>query len=141
MRKIDEIILHCSATEAGKDVRADDIRQWHVVGKRWRDIGYHFVVDLDGTIEAGRPIDQAGAHVTGHNATTIGICYVGGLLNGKPSDTRTTAQRRAIGELVTALSMVFPTIKKISGHRDYANKACPCFEAQQYKNCLNHGRP
>lgn len=140
MRKIDEIILHCSATEAGEDIKAADIRRWHTLpkprGRGWRDIGYHYVVDLDGTIEAGRPVDQVGAHVSGHNQTTIGICYVGGLLNGQPSDTRTPEQRRAIGELVAALAMVFPSINKVSGHRDYANKACPCFDAKEYTNCL-----
>lgn len=129
MRKIDEIIIHCSATEAGRDFRAADIRRWHVNGNGWKDIGYHYVIDLDGKIELGRPIDQTGAHTSGHNQTTIGICYVGGLKGGKASDTRTPQQCEALSVLISALHVVFPTIKKISGHRDYANKACPCFDA------------
>lgn len=134
MRTINEIIIHCSATEAGKDIKAADIKRFHTAptskgGNGWKDIGYHYVVDLDGTIEKGRPIDQQGAHVKGHNANTIGICYVGGLYKGKATDTRTEAQRKSLLKLVKALKMVFPDIKKVKGHRDYAAKACPCFDA------------
>lgn len=132
MRPIDEIILHCSATKEGQNFKAEDIRRWHVNGNGWKDIGYHYVIDLDGTIELGRPLDQAGAHTTNHNQRTIGICYVGGLdSNGKPKDTRTLQQVAAMRQLVAALKVCFPTIKKVSGHRDYANKACPCFDARK----------
>lgn len=131
MRQINEIIIHCSATKEGANFKAADIKRWHVQGNGWKDIGYHYVVDLDGTIELGRPIDQVGAHTSGHNTNTIGICYVGGLdLSGKAKDTRTTAQKAAIEKLITALKVCFPTIRKVSGHRDYANKACPCFDAK-----------
>ena len=129
MRPITEIIIHCSATEAGKDFKAADIRRWHMEGNGWKDIGYHYVIDIDGTIETGRPLDQAGAHCTNHNANTIGICYVGGLWNGKAKDTRTLKQQAAMQQLIKALKLCFPTIKKVSGHRDYAKKACPCFDA------------
>lgn len=129
MRPIEEIIVHCSATEAGRDIKAAEIRRWHIEGNGWKDIGYHYVIDIDGTIEVGRPIDQAGAHTTNHNKTTIGICYVGGLWNGKPKDTRTLKQQAAMVQLIRSLKVCFPSIKKVSGHRDYANKACPCFDA------------
>ena len=129
MRPINEIIVHCSATEAGKDFKAADIRRWHIEGNGWKDIGYHYVIGIDGTIETGRPLDQNGAHCSGHNANTIGICYVGGKLNGKQVDTRTLKQQAAMQQLIKALKVCFPTIKKVSGHRDYANKACPCFDA------------
>lgn len=127
MRKIDEIIIHCSATEAGKDFKAKDIDKWHKA-KGWNGIGYHFVIDLDGTVETGRPVDKQGAHCLDHNATTIGICYIGGLVNKKPTDTRTDAQRQALRNLVATLRHCYPTIKKVSGHNQYANKACPCFD-------------
>ena len=135
MRQINEIIIHCSATKEGADIKAADIKRWHTApppkGNGWKDIGYHYVVDIDGTIELGRPLDQTGAHTKGHNANTIGICYVGGLdLSGKAKDTRTTAQKAAIEKLITALKVCFPTICKVSGHRDYAAKACPCFDAK-----------
>ena len=129
MRPIEEIIVHCSATEAGRDIKAAEIRRWHIESNGWKDIGYHYVIDIDGTIEVGRPIDQAGAHTTNHNKTTIGICYVGGLWNGKPKDTRTLKQQAAMVQLIRSLKVCFPSIKKVSGHRDYANKACPCFDA------------
>lgn len=132
MRAIDEIIIHCSATAEGKDFKADDIRLWHVKGNGWQDIGYHFVIDLDGTVEVGRPVSKQGAHCSGHNKTTIGICYVGGCAaDGKtPKDTRTEAQRRSLRWLVAVLRSCFPTIRKVSGHREYANKACPSFDVK-----------
>lgn len=132
MRAIDEIIIHCSATAEGKDFKAADIRRWHVQGNGWQDIGYHFVIDLDGTVEVGRPVSKQGAHCSGHNKTTIGICYVGGCAaDGKtPKDTRTEAQKKSLRELVAVLRSCFPTITKVSGHRDYANKACPSFDVR-----------
>lgn len=128
MRPINEIIVHCSATEAGKDFRAADIDRWHKA-QGWKCIGYHYVIDLDGTIEVGRPIDVDGAHTSGHNRNTVGICYIGGLRNGKAADTRTDAQITALRKLVQSLKYCFPSIVKVSGHRDYAKKACPCFDA------------
>lgn len=128
MRPINEIIVHCSATEAGKDFRAADIDRWHKA-QGWKCIGYHFVIDLDGTIEVCRPIDVDGAHTSGHNRNTVGICYIGGLRNGKAADTRTEAQKKSLYTLIQILKSCFPAIVKVSGHRDYANKSCPCFDA------------
>lgn len=133
MRTINEIIIHCSATAEGRDFKAADIRRWHVQGNGWKDIGYHFVIDLDGTVEVGRPVAQQGAHCSGHNKTTIGVCYVGGCASdGKtPKDTRTDAQKKALRELVAVLRSCFPTVTKVSGHREYANKACPSFDVRK----------
>lgn len=129
MRTINEIIVHCSDTESGKAFTAADIRRWHVEGNGWKDIGYHYVIRLDGTIEAGRPLEQVGAHCSGRNANSIGVCYIGGRADGKAADTRTIEQRVALVTLIRSLKVCFPTINKVSGHRDYANKACPCFDA------------
>ena len=79
MRTIDKIIVHCSATPRHKDFSAEDIRDWHVKGNGWDDIGYHFVIRLDGSIEYGRMVDKYGAHVKSHNYDSIGICYIGGM--------------------------------------------------------------
>lgn len=128
MRPITEIIIHCSATRQGVDWRAADIDRWHKE-RGWKSIGYHFVVDLDGHIEDGRPIAQVGAHCLGHNKSSIGICYIGGIDHrGHPADTRTTAQRVALESLVRSLTDKYhcPTY----GHRDFANKSCPCFDAR-----------
>lgn len=131
-RAITSIAIHCAATPEGKPFFAADIRSWH---KRqgWSDIGYHFVIDLDGTIEVGRPLALAGAHVQGHNARSIGICYVGGVAaDGKqtPKDTRTPAQKAALLMLLRELTGRFPGAV-IKGHRDYpgVKKACPSFDA------------
>lgn len=130
MRTINEIIVHCSATPEGQNVTAADIRRWHTVGNGWSDIGYHFVVRLDGTVEPGRPLAQTGAHCRGHNARSVGICYVGGLAaDGRtPKDTRTPAQRAALLTLLKELKQQFPGAA-IHGHRDFATKACPSFDA------------
>ena len=134
MRTINEIILHCTATPEGKDYDVETIRRWHVQGNGWRDIGYHYVIYRDGTIHLGRPLDQTGAHTSGHNASTIGIVYVGGCAaDGKtPKDTRTPAQKEALRTLCKVLCDTLG-ITKISGHRDYAAKACPSFDVKAWR--------
>lgn len=133
-RYINEIIVHCTATPAGKDYTVADIRRWHLQ-RGFSDIGYHYVVYRDGTVHEGRSVDIAGAHCEGHNTHSIGVCYVGGVQrNGKtPSDTRTNAQRAAMLNLLFELREAYPNAK-IHGHRDYAAKACPSFDATtEYK--------
>lgn len=135
MRKIDTIIVHCADTPEGRDDRAADIRRWHKA-KGWDDIGYHYVIDLDGTIEPGRPIEKAGAHCVGHNATSIGVCYIGGAdaQTRKPKDTRTQAQKAALLSLLKYLVQKYPGAK-IYGHRDFSAKPCPSFDAKkEYEN-------
>lgn len=131
MRKINEIIVHCSATAEGKDFGAADIDRWHKA-KGWDCIGYHYVVKLDGTVQEGRPLERMGAHCKGHNANSIGVCYIGGLTeDGKtPKDTRTAAQKAALISLIRRLKSNYPGAK-VYGHRDFARKACPCFEAKE----------
>lgn len=133
MRKITEIIIHCSATPDGRDVTVDTIRQWHKQ-RRFTDIGYHYVIYRDGSIHGGRPEDQVGAHCTGHNANSIGICYVGGMEKdmSEPKDTRTQAQRHALARLCRELKEKYPSAT-IHGHNEYANKACPSFNVKQWK--------
>ena len=127
-RTIKEIIIHCTATEEGKNFTVADIDEWH--RKRgWRCIGYHYVVYLDGTIAYGRKPTEIGAHCNGHNSNSIGVCYVGGLRNGKPADTRTPQQKIALLRLLSNLKTMYPNAK-IFGHRDFAPKACPCFDAR-----------
>lgn len=134
-RKIKEIIVHCSATREGKDFTVDDIRKWH---KRngWSDIGYHYVVYRDGTVHLGRDVDLIGAHCVNHNAYSIGVCYIGGCkFDGvTPKDTRTPQQKEALLKLLKELKRKYPLVT-IHGHREYANKACPSFDAyNEYKN-------
>jgi N-acetylmuramoyl-L-alanine amidase len=132
-RQISEIIIHCSATEEGRDVKAADIRRWHITERHWRDIGYHFVIDLDGRVEIGRPLHETGAHCVGHNSNSIGVCYVGGVDSlDRPKDTRTEAQRTAMHILVRRLLQQFPRAS-VHGHREFAPKDCPCFNVSSEK--------
>lgn len=134
MRKINEIIVHCTATQDGKNIKVEDINRWHKQ-RGWNMIGYHYVVYLDGTIHQGRSEDQIGAHCLKHNTNSIGVVYVGGLdANGKPKDTRTEAQKQGLRKLLTELKRKYPNAT-IHGHRDFAAKACPSFDATRaYKD-------
>ncbi len=142
-RVITDIVVHCTATRAWQDFGADDIRRMHKA-QGWSDIGYHYVVRLDGTVENGRDVDVIGAHVSGYNAHSIGVVYVGGLDNqGKAKDTRTENQKHALRQLLLDLRELYPNAK-ISGHRDFSPdknhdgiispdewiKECPCFDAK-----------
>lgn len=134
-RVINEIIVHCSATPEGKDYTLDTIRQWHRQ-RGFSDIGYHYVIHPDGKVEEGRDVNIAGAHCSGHNSKSIGICYIGGMTadNKKAKDTRTEEQRTNLKALLMAMRKLYPTAK-IHGHRDFAAKACPSFDAtEEYKN-------
>ena len=128
-RKITEIIVHCAATPEGKDFTVDDITRWHKQ-RGFRTIGYHHVVYRDGSVHPGRPEGEIGAHCTGHNACSIGVCYIGGVAaDGKTAkDTRAPEQRKALLMLLRRLRGKYPNAK-IHGHRDFAAKACPSFDA------------
>ena len=130
-RKIDKIIIHCAATPEGRDVKMETIKSWHVKGRGWSDIGYHYIIELDGAVKAGRPLHRSGAHTKGHNATSIGVCYVGGIdKDKKPKDTRTDAQRKAMDILIDDLKMEHPTAS-VHGHNEFAAKACPSFDVSK----------
>ncbi|MGM9866939.1 MAG: N-acetylmuramoyl-L-alanine amidase [Lepagella sp.] len=127
MRKIDKIILHCTATPEGREVTVADVTAWHKE-RGFRTIGYHYLVYLDGTVVRGRREEEIGAHCLGQNAGSIGVCYVGGLdSRGKPKDTLTAAQRVALRNLVEGLQRRYPHAT-LHGHNEFAAKACPCFK-------------
>lgn len=130
-RAINELIWHCSATPEGKDFTVDTIRQWHKA-RGWTDIGYHYVVYRNGHIMVGRPIGQIGSHVAGHNTGTVGCSYIGGVAaDGKtPKDTRTPEQRSSMMWLTEQL-IAKHGISKVSGHNQYAAKACPSFDVRK----------
>lgn len=129
-RLINKIIIHCSATPEGKNFSVDQIRQWHLA-RNFADIGYHYVIYLDGSVHVGRPLEKVGAHTTGHNTNSIGICYVGGLSadSKSPKDTRTLQQKKALMDLVAKLRNSYPSAT-VHGHNEFANKACPSFSVQ-----------
>lgn len=128
-RAINEIIVHCSATAEGKDFTVADIKKWHLA-RGFSDVGYHYVIYRDGTIHKGRDESKIGAHCTGHNAHSIGVCYIGGCASdGKtPKDTRTEKQKTSLLSLLRELKKKYPKAS-IHSHKDYTNKACPSFDA------------
>ena len=149
-QNIDAIVIHCTASRAGQDLRAADIDKMHQE-RGFAMIGYNFVVDLDGTVEDGRPLTRDGAHCNtaglsgkSYNKHSIGIVYVGGLdENGEPADTRTPEQKQALANLVYRLMDEYPIVEVI-GHRDASPdkngngkiernewiKQCPCFSVR-----------
>lgn len=130
MRHINKIILHCSATPEGREVSVDTIRRWHL-DRGWSDIGYHYVVGLDGSIEEGRPVERTGAHVRGLNSNSIGICYIGGTdATGSPKDTRTDAQHEALDGFLEELLNKYPEAT-LHGHNEFSSKACPSFDVRK----------
>ena len=130
MREIKKIIVHCADTPEGRDVRTAEIKRWHTEERGWSDIGYHWVVELDGSLHAGRHEEISGAHCKGHNSSSIGVCYVGGSdASGDPKDTRTEAQKEALKNLIVDLLDRYSDAE-VFGHRDFSEKACPSFDAK-----------
>ena len=131
MRTITLIIIHCSATPEGRSLSFEECRRDHIMHRHFRDIGYHFYITRDGTVHDGRSIEKVGAHCEGHNSHSIGICYEGGLdANGKPADTRTEAQRKALKSLVERMHRLFPKALIVGHHDLNPRKACPCFKVE-----------
>jgi|TARA_R110000824_G_scaffold24545_5_gene86362 hypothetical protein len=142
MRKIDTLIIHCTATrpswfedKTAKEKTAE-VRRWHVEERDWKDIGYHVLIDRDGTVINGRPLDQVGAHAIGHNRGSIGIALFGG--HGGSSENEfeenyTLDQDTALRKIISDFKSQYPNIDRIIGHNEVANKACPCFEVTSWR--------
>ena len=141
MRPINEIIVHCTATRAQwmanepTSAKVAEIRRWHTTSPRnWSDIGYHYLIDRDGTVAEGRPIEKVGAHVKGHNTGTIGVSLIGGHGSAETddfADNYTPEQDAALRKLLASLKAAHG-ITKISAHHDYAAKACPGFDLKRW---------
>ena len=131
MRHLDKIILHCSATREGQHITVDTMREWHLK-RGWSDIGYHYVIYIDGSVHEGRPIEKIGAHTKGQNTGSIGICYVGGVeKDGKtPKDTLNELQETAMVNLIKALREQYGDMT-LHGHNEFAAKACPSFKVYE----------
>lgn len=140
MRPMHGIILHCSATRPAwmanskTSAKVAEIRRWHVKDRGWRDIGYHFLIDRDGTVASGRPIEQTGSHTQGRNTGTIGICLLGG--HGSAADDPfernfTPQQDAAARKLITDLRAKYGRLT-LAGHNNFAAKACPGFSVGKW---------
>ncbi len=133
MRKIELIVIHCSATRENQNFTVEALEACHRA-RGFRGIGYHYYITKDGTIYPCRSEDQPGAHALRYNAHSIGICYEGGLdEDGRPADTRTAAQKESLRQLLLSLCTDYPDAD-IVGHRDlpWVRKACPCFDVKQW---------
>ena len=126
-----QIFVHCSATKAAMDIGVREIRQWHKE-QGWLDVGYHFIIRRDGTVEAGRDQDAVGSHVKGYNSTSVGVCLVGGIdAKGQPEANFTPQQLSALKGLLHELKGTYPKAV-IMAHHDVAPKACPSFDLQRW---------
>ena len=129
MRKIDKIIIHCSYTFHDMDIGADEIRYWHMA-KGWKDIGYHYVIRRDGTLEAGRHVSKIGAHVKGKNRNSIGCCFIGGKEgHGEQADNFTLQQMQIGRMLMQDFKRDYPGVT-FHGHNEFSKKACPVFDIE-----------
>lgn len=140
------LAIHCTATREGQDIDATTVDGWHKK-QGWAGIGYHYLIHLDGSVEAGRPEGAIGSHIAGHNSNSVSIVYVGGLdSQGRPKDTRTPDQKAAMAQLVRHLKAKYRGITRIGGHRDFSPdkngngkiernewlKDCPCFDVAEW---------
>lgn len=127
----DAIFVHCSATKPHQSIGVREIRQWHKE-QGWLDVGYHFIIKRDGTVEAGRDEMAVGSHAKGYNATSIGVCLVGGIDDrGKPEANFTPAQMQSLRSLLVTLMAKYegPSLR---AHHDVAPKACPSFDLRRW---------
>lgn len=136
-RVINRIVIHCAATKECQDVKTETIRQWHL-DKGWSDIGYHYVIELDGSYGIGRDENTAGAHVRGINSNSIGVCYIGGVCKDmQPKDTRTPEQKDSLETLIKHLMLKYPDAE-LCGHNEFSSKACPSFKVkEEYKHLIS----
>lgn len=146
MTKIARLVIHCTATAEGREVKASDIRRWHCspkpAGRGWRQVGYTDMIHLDGRVERlVRNNEDANVDpweitngAKGYNATSRHIVYIGGCAaDGKtPKDTRTPAQKAALLAYVKDFHSRFPWAD-VCGHRDLPGvaKACPSFDVRK----------
>lgn len=133
MRQINKIYVHCSATKPSQDIDAATIKKWHLA-RNFSDVGYHWVIKRDGTVEEGRPESKSGAHVKGHNSDSIGICLVGGVNEEGDADANFTFEQYvALAALLKTKGDQYGiTAESVYGHRDVANKACPSFDIHAF---------
>ena len=132
MRDINRIVVHCTDTKHDHDVTVNDIDIWHKA-RKFKMIGYHYLIRLDGKVEFGRPVDMVGAHARGFNKTSIGIAYAGGIdKDGQRVNTMTEQQTASMFYLIESLVIVFGDLE-LCGHNDLTDqKTCPNFDVGEW---------
>ena len=103
--KTDYIVVHCSKTSETEDIGVNELRA-QAIEDGWSDVGYHFVIKRDGTVEEGRGIDTVGGHLFGWDSVCLGICLIGDIgpnIGGESTTNYTEAQTRSLIELLVKL--------------------------------------
>lgn len=134
-QKTDSVVIHCADTYAHQNITIADVRKWHIEERKWIDVGYHFFIRRDGTLEVGRPFYAVGAGVEGWNADSVHICLAGGKANlGGPENNFTAEQFRTLRALLVTITEIDPGGERILGHRDYpgVTKYCPSFDVAEW---------
>lgn len=139
--KTDVIMIHCAYTRPSMDIAAEWIKDIHVNENKWSDIGYHYFIQRDGTVEDGRDITLQGAHCPAVNATSIAICMAGGMSeNAIRSENNFTEQQwESLVRVVEQIRHIYNIpLENILGHyeRD-VNKDCPAFNMDSFRILLN----
>lgn len=142
-KETQRLMLHCSATPEGRDVTFEDLWEWHVIDNGWSDVGYHYLIMLDGRVQVCRDEHYQGAGCSGQNHDTIHICYAGGLASDGETakDTRNAAQEQVMVQLIKEIAQRYPDLddkRDIVGHNQYAAKACPSFNVPQWVDKIIH---
>lgn len=134
--KVNKVVVHCTYTYPDMDIGVDEIRQWHVRDNGWKDVGYHYIIRRDGTVEQGRPENVMGSHVRGHNQGSLGIAMVGGKARqGELGTNFTSAQWHTLANLVKNLVAVHNC--EVVGHNDLdKSKTCPTFDVKSWAETL-----
>lgn len=136
MRRIDNIVLHCTATPQSTTI--ESIQNYWKNTLKWINPGYHFIIKADGTIVQLQAIDKPSNGVAGHNSNSIHISYIGGVdKQGRAVDNRTDAQKQSTIDLLRKYKSQFPAAR-ILGHRDFpgVTKACPSFDVAEWLSCI-----
>lgn len=140
MRPIDKVIVHCTATrpewwaKKPTESKVREVRRWHVEDNGWRDIGYHYLIDRDGTVAKGRHVAQIGAHCRGHNKGSVGVALFGGHGSSetdKFEENFTPEQDKALRSLIRGFGAEYGKVT-IHGHNEFAAKACPGFNVSEW---------
>lgn len=129
--RTDAIFVHCSATKPEMDIGVETIRMWHKQ-QGWLDVGYHFIIKRDGTVEDGRPVNVVGSHVKDWNSKSVGVCLVGGInAKGQFEANFTPAQMNSLRNKLKELMSKYPNAE-LMAHHSVAAKACPSFDVKRW---------
>ena len=134
-KKTEMIVVHCAATKPSMDIGYKEIRKWHVEDNGWDDVGYHYIIKRNGTVEVARAEAFQGAHAPAVNSKSIAICLVGGMAeDGDAENNFTLEQFLSLKDLIKKIKMTNPNIVEVVGHCDVQDNKpnCPGFNLKEW---------